>query len=131
MFKGYLGVGKMNGIELLGSFVKGFNKSDMSDIVNGVYIAKSVFKIRFPFYFTDRGTRGVDSVEIRKIVLFSKMEDVRNHEKPFKAAKRLSKFDSKKLAWVAQFIMNGETHLYEEEMREASKIKAKLSQIKL
>lgn len=119
----------MNGSKLLGSFVKGFGKADFSHIINAAYIAKDVFSVNFPFDFESRGSRGVDSPEIRKMLFFGKYKIKKNHRGAYRAAKRLSKVDSKQLGWLAQYIMNGETHLYEEEAKKASKIKKNLSKI--
>jgi hypothetical protein len=109
--------------EMLGSFVNGFGKTVASDVINAIYIAKGVFNIDFPFDFESRGTRGVDSLEIRKILFFSEIKTKRNHEEIFKTAKQLSKIDSNGLGWLAQYIMNGKTHLYEKEARKAVEIK--------
>lgn len=121
----------MNGGELLDSFLCGFRKSGASDIINGVYIAKTVFKIDFPFDFRDKGSLGVDSLEIRRIIFFSKTNSAKNNKQILKAAEKLSKIEPKKLGWVAQYLMNGETHLYKEEAKKAIEIKEKLSKIKI
>ena len=125
-------MGVSNEGALLNSFLNGFKKTKASDVINGVYVAKTVFRIDFPFDFKDKGSLGVDSSKIRRIIFFSKTEPrKRNYDKIFRAAKQLSKIESEKLAWVAQYIMNGETHLYEQEAKEAMKIREKLSRIKI
>lgn len=119
----------MNGSRLLSSFVNGFGKANLSDVVNAAYIAKNVFGVNFPFDFRSRGSRGVDSPEIRKILFFSKNETKNNHKEAYRAAKQLSKVDSKQLGWLAQYIMNGRTHLYEEEAKKALETRKNLSKI--
>lgn len=126
-----IGERKMNGSKLLSSFVNGFSRDNVSDIINAIYIAKSVFNVNFPFNFKSRGSRGVDSPEIRKLIFFSKYKIGKNHEKAFVAAEQLSKVDSKQLGWLAQYIMNGETHLYKEEAKKALKIQKSLSKSSL
>lgn len=116
----------MDRLELLASFVNGFNKTNETDVINAIYVAKNVFSVDFPFDFESKGSRGVDSPEIRKLLFFSKIETRKNHEKVFKAAKQLSEMDSKKLRWLAQYIMNGKTHLYKKEAKQAEKTRKSL-----
>lgn len=118
----------MNRSELLGSFVKGFGRTDKSDIINALFVAKSIFHFDFPFDFESRGSRGVDSSEIRKILFFSKIEIKKNHEEVFRVAVQLSKVDAKQLGWLAQYVMNGEVHLYPQEAGKAKEIQISLEE---
>ncbi len=68
----------------------------------------------------------MESIEIRKIMFFSRYRTTKNHRKAFSVAKELSRVDSRQLGWLAQYIMNGKTHLYEEEAEKALKIKKNL-----
>jgi len=112
----------MGKIEAVSSFVKGFDRKNASDIINAMYVTKSICKVDFQFDFQSRGSRGVDSSEIRKILFFADIKRSRNNKKITKLAKQLSAFDSDRLGWLAQYIMNGKTHLYSREVAEASVI---------
>jgi len=116
----------MNRSELLGSFVKGFGRTDKTDIINALFVAKNIFHFDFPFDFESRGSRGVDSSEIRKLLFFTKIETKKNHKEVFKVATQLSEVDSKRLGWLAQYVMNGEVHLYPKEAEKARKIRSVL-----
>jgi len=116
----------MDRLDMLGSFANGFRRTDISDIVNAMYIAKTVLCLELPFEFQSRGSRGVDSLEIRKLFFFSTTKTKKNHKRVFEVAKQLSQVDSKKLGWLAQYIMNGETHLFKKEVREALEIQKAL-----
>src|SRR3989304_6574432 len=116
----------MDKIEAVSSFVMGFNKKNASDIINAMYVTKSIFKVDFQFDFQSRGSRGVDSSDIRKILFFADIKKSKNNGKISELAKQLSAFDSNRLGWVAQYIMNGRTHLYQKEADEASKIQKAL-----
>jgi hypothetical protein len=109
----------MDKIEAVSSFVSGFDRENASDIINAMYVAKSIFKIDLPFDFKSKGSRGVDSLEIRKILFFFDFKDSRNHKKMTEIARQLSKLDPDRLAWLAQYLMNGNTHLYQKEANEA------------
>jgi hypothetical protein len=113
-------------IEAVSSFVNGFKRQDATDVINAMYVAKNIFKIEVPFDFQSRGSRGVDSPEIRKILFFSNIKDSRNHKKVTETARQLSKLNSKRLGWLAQYIMNGRTHLYPKEADEAVGIQEEL-----
>lgn len=116
----------MDKIEAVSSFVRGFNRENTSDIINAMYVTKSIFKVDFQFDFQSRGSRGVDSTDIRKILFFTDVKKSRNNKKISALAKRLSAFDSDRLGWLAQYIMNGKTHLYPKEADEASGIQKNL-----
>jgi len=110
----------MKKIEAVSSFVRGFDRKNASDIINAMYITKSVCHVDFQFDFQSRGSRGVDSSEIRKILFFADIKKPRNNKKITELAKQLSAFESDRLGWLAQYIMNGKTHLYPREVDEAS-----------
>lgn len=120
----------MDGAELLTSFVNGFKRSNVSDIINAAYVARNAFSLDFTFDFRSRGSRGVDSSEIRRLLFFNEFKVKKNNKKAFKAAKQLSKIDSKKLGWLAQYFMNGESHLYKEEVEKALRLRKSLAKRK-
>lgn len=117
----------MNKTDLLSSFINGFGRTEVTDIINAAYVAKTIFSVEFSFNFQSRGSRGVDSNEIRRLVFFSSLKTKKNHKIVFRVAKRLSKVGSKDLAWLAQYSMNGETHLYKEESKRAQELQRDLS----
>lgn len=121
----------MHESEQLMSFIVEFEGKELADIINGAFVARSVFKIKVPYSFTGKGSLGVDSSEMRRILVFNKMPKSRNHRKACLAAKQLSKIKSKELGWLAQYIYKGKTHLYKEEAIKASRIKEELSKIRI
>jgi hypothetical protein len=110
-------------LDIISSFIAGFGKRDDSDIINGLFIALTKLGVKSTFEFESRGCLGVESKEIRKILNFGKLlKNNGNYEKIFNFGKFFSSLNSEELAWVAQYLMSGETHLYPFEAKRAKEI---------
>jgi hypothetical protein len=114
----------------LSSFIKGFGRNDASDIINALFVAKNLSKLECPFPFENRDNNGVDSPEIRKLIFFNNdaLKDQEEIPQFHQMGERMSKMQSKELKWVAQYLKNGETHLFP---NEAKKAKKSLKQLEL
>lgn len=106
--------------EILGSFSAGFGNRPSTDIINGIFVAFRKLCVKSPFDFESRGSMGVDSKEIREIIVFNGTPKTRkNFEEFFKAGKALSKLDSDEIAWIAQYLADGNNHLFPDEAKRA------------
>ena len=106
--------------EIIASFSSGFGERKSTDLINGLFVAFRKLRLKPPFDFESRGSLGVDSKEISRILFFNEMpKTTKNHENFFKAGKALSKFPSDEIAWVAQYLIDGENHLFPEEAKKA------------
>ena len=117
----------MNG-ESLGSFVKGLNNLDeknfrnVHDICNALFIAKKELELSMPFEFKSKGAWGVVSPQIIQRVAFNEIEPNDKDKKLLGVGKKLSKYESKQLSCMAQFLLNGDAHLFEDEARQAKEL---------
>jgi hypothetical protein len=110
-------------IGIISSFLAGFGERDDSDIINGLFIALKKLGVKSIFDFESRGCSGVESKEIRKILHFGvPLKNNGNNKELFNAGRFLSNLSSDEIAWVAQYLMNGETHLYPSEVQKAKEI---------
>jgi len=101
----------------------GFGKRSDSDVINGIFITVKKLGLKPPFDFESRGCLGVESKEIRKILYFSgQLKMRRNHEDFLVAGQFLSSKRSDEIGWTAQFLMDGNTHLYPAEAGRAKEI---------
>lgn len=113
--------------DLLSSFLKGFKGRNDSDVINAFFITTRKLGVRPPFRFESRGCLGVESKEIRRLLNFSDVRKINGNYKEFSLAGRvLSKISSDELAWAAQFLMDGKTHLYPFEAKKAAEIQKSL-----
>jgi hypothetical protein len=110
-------------IDMISSFLAGFGERGDSDIINGLFIALKKLGVKSPFDFESRGCSGVESKEIRKILNFGRpLKNNGNYKKLFNAGRFLSNLSSDEIAWIAQYLMSGETHLYPLEAQRAKEI---------
>jgi len=110
-------------IDIISSFLAGFGEREDSDIINGLFIALRKLRVESPFDFESRGCSGVESKEIRKILNFGRpSKNNGNYKELFNAGKFLSHLSSDEIAWVAQYLISGKTHLYPSEAQRAEKI---------
>ena len=110
-------------LDILASFLVGFGKRSDSDVINALFITMKKLDMKPPFDFESRGCLGVESKEIRKILNFSgPLKMKRNHEEFFEAGQFFSSKGSDELGWTAQYLMDGQTHLYPSEAEKAMKI---------
>ena len=114
----------MNGMRVLGSFMKGFRRTSAPDIINALFVAKTLSDIDLPFNFENRDNNGVDSVEIRKLLFFNGVDLEREvvDEHFLQMGKKLRELPSKELKWMAQFVLHGKVHLFDEEARKAKEL---------
>lgn len=115
--------------EALFSFINGFGERKDSDVINAFFVAINTVSGRFEFDFESRGCQGVDSKEIRKILNFNQTKAKANDKTFKKVSQKLSRLGSDELAWAAQYLMNGETHLYPQEVKRAVTLRKSLSRI--
>lgn len=109
--------------DYLSSFLEGFRERSESDTINAFFITMRKLRVRLPFHFESRGCLGVESKEIRKILNFSDIRKINGNHKEFViAGKLLCKVGSDELAWAAQYLMGGKTHLYPSETKKATEI---------
>lgn len=113
--------------DALSSFLAGFGERSDPDVINGMFIAEKKLCAKSSFTFESRGCLGVESKEIRIILNFDEpLKKGINHKEFFKAGRTLSKMNSNELGWTAQFLMDGNAHLYPHETRKAKKIEKSL-----
>ena len=121
----------MERLEVLSSFIKGFGRSDASDVINALFVAKNLSKIECPFTFENRDNNGVDSPEVRKLIFFNNgmLREQKEISEIYQLGQRMSKIPSKELRWVAQYLKNGETHLFSHEAKKARELLRKLGYV--
>jgi hypothetical protein len=97
-------------------------------VINGLFIMTKKLKEKPPYVFENKGCLGVDSSEIRRILNFGgPLKTAKNYEKFLNAGSSLSALKSEELAWLAQYLMNGRTHLYASEAAKAVQIEKSLT----
>ena len=117
-------------LTVLNSFVKGFKRNDATDVINAFFIAERLANVSSPFTFENRDNNGVDSPEIRRLLIFNRRELEKSEEKLkkfYNLGKRVSRLNSNELKWVAQYIRNRQIHLFPEEAQRAKKLLEELS----
>jgi len=103
--------------------LEGFGGRSDPDTINAFFVTLRKFGVRNLFHFESRGCLGVESSEIRKILNFSDIRKTNGNDKEFvNAGEVLSKVGSDELAWTAQYLMDGKTHLYPSERQKATEI---------
>jgi len=122
---------RMSDQKLIMSFASELDKKNVSDIINSAYIAKNIFKLNFMVSFKGKGNLGVDSPEIRRILIYNRIKTDRNYRKASEAAKHLSKISSRELGWLAQYLFKGKKHLYEKEVIQATRIRKNLMKVRV
>jgi hypothetical protein len=118
----------VDNLRVLGSFIKGFGRKEVSDIINALYIADKTIGVKPTFTFKNRDNNGVDSPEIRRLLFFNCDALLKQKEDTefYKLGKRLAKTPSSELKWAAQYLKNGKTHLFPEEAEKAAEVIEKL-----
>ena len=117
-------------LEILSSFREGFGEKESTDVINGLFVAFMKLGEKLLFDFESRGSFGVDSKEIRKILVFDSVPKTRkNNEKFFEAGKLISKFSSDEIGWVAQYLIDSDNHLYPSEAKTALIVQKKLESL--
>jgi len=120
----------MEKLLVLSSFLKGFKRKHASDIINALFIAKTLSDIECPFTFENRDNNGVDSSEIRRLFFFNYDELVNQKElikKFYNLGKKMTKLNSNELKWVAQYLKNKDVHLFPNEAERARKLLKELN----
>jgi len=112
----------MDRLVILKSFLEGFRRDNPPDVINALFITKNLTKQEIPFEFQNRDNNGVDSPEIRRLLVFNgkeleKQEAIQEEFEDF--GKKLAELAPNELKWAAQFLKNGETHLFPEEVKMA------------
>jgi hypothetical protein len=117
-------------LEILSSFRAGFGEKESTDVINGLFVAFMKLGEKLLFDFESRGSFGVDSKEIRKILVFDSVPKTRkNNEKFFEAGKLISKFSSDEIGWVAQYLIDSDNHLYPSEAKIAVRLQKQLESL--
>jgi len=114
---------------VLGSFIKGFQRDNASDVINALYIADKALNVKLPFDFENRDGNGVESKEIRKLLFFncqSLVVEEKEDNEFFVIGKKMSKTPSAQLKWAAQYLRGGKVHLFAPEVKKAEDVIAEL-----
>ena len=112
----------MQELKVLGSFMKGFQRNNASDVINALYIADKALNVKPPFDFENRDSNGVESREIRKLLFFN-CDSLKGEENEFyHIGLKMSKTPSEDLKWTAQFLRNGNVHLFPSEAEKAKEV---------
>jgi len=122
----------MNKLQVLSSFMKGFNRKDPPDVINALFIAKALLGREVAFDFENRDNNGVDSLEIRKLLFFNDADlqkQIEIEQTFYDSGKKLAELHSKELKWMAQYILRGKTHLFPEEAEKAKDLIAKAKEV--
>jgi len=104
--------------EMLGSFIDGLEKKDLSDINNGVFIGNGLLSLGLPFKFEGAYRSGVESLQI--CGLLNHIEPNHIDNRAYEIGKRLSTYNSKELALMSLYLWNeGRSTLYNDERERA------------
>jgi len=117
---------------VLSSFLKGFKRKNAADIINAFFIAERLSNTSSPFTFENRDNNGVDCSEIRRLLFFNskELDKQQKEERKFHdLGKKVSKFNSNELKWVAQYIRNKDAHLFPEEAKNAQNLLKELRSV--
>lgn len=111
----------MERLEVLGSFIKGFKRTEVSDVINALYVADKALNVKPPFTFENRDNNGVDSSEIRRLIFFNCSDLLKQGKikEFYQLGEKMSKTPSNELKWAAQYLKNGKTHLFPQEAEKA------------
>jgi hypothetical protein len=115
----------MDKIKALSSFLRGFGRKETVDTINALFIAEKLSEANSPFAFENRDNNGVDSAEIRRLLIFNSKElekQGRSSSRFYDLGKLVSHLNSQELKWVAQYIKNKNDHLFPDEASTAEKI---------
>jgi hypothetical protein len=110
--------------EKIVSFIAGYGRTEpkIQTIENGIYIATRLTALRIELEFESREPRGVNCTEIRKQMMFHKVELEKTKpvdRRIYLLARLLCRFGDEQLGWMASYIHSRQTHLWPHEARAA------------
>jgi hypothetical protein len=104
--------------EMLGAFISGLEKEDLSDINNGVFIGNELLHLGLPVKFNGAYRSGVESLQICGLLRLIEPNHADN--RAYEIGKRLSTYNSKELALMSLYLWNdGRSTLYNDERERA------------
>jgi hypothetical protein len=108
----------MDPITIVKSFAEGLGRDTPSDIVNGLYVSVKLMALDFPYEFHNGDPHGVSCREVRRILAFDLASDGTDRC-ALEAGKRLSRYESKILGLLAQYLYAKDKHLFPHEVEAA------------
>jgi hypothetical protein len=116
-------------VELLNSLINGFERDNLKDINNAVFLGQKILGTNFGFDFRDSSIHGVVSYELNVIAGLNNIKSNGNG-KAYGLGKKLSQYRSEELAQAAKFLFSGDAQIYPYDISKAKKLSEEILSLK-